>query len=69
MPRVRRKGRTLGGGTLVTYGAAFTCVGVSNLAIAVILRVDMDDEVWPRAIALEDVRGLLAPGVGFGAAF
>lgn len=54
---------------LLGYGAALTCTAVANLAIAIILRVDMDDEIWPRAIALEDVRGHLAPGVGFGAAF
>ena len=55
--------------TRLGYGSYLTCTSLANLAIAIILRVDLDDEFWPRAIALEDVHGQLAPGVGFGAAF
>jgi len=49
--------------TRAVYAVSAACAGVADLAMAIILRVDLDDEVWPRAVVLRDANGALAPGL------
>lgn len=51
------------------YAAALGSAGLADTVMAIILRLDMDDERWPRPIALRDVNGGMLPGLGFRGTF
>lgn len=55
--------------TLLGYAVSLASAAVADIVLAVILRLDMDDERWPRPIVLRDVNGGMAPGLGLYAAF